>query len=78
MLVLTRKLDQTIRIGDSISVTGLAVDRDQVRIGISAPRAVPIHRQEVFEEIQAANRAAAVSERPDLRSLQADLERPGE
>ncbi|MAG32380.1 MAG: carbon storage regulator [Deltaproteobacteria bacterium] len=73
MLVLTRKCDQKIRIGESISVTVLAVERDQVRIGISAPRDIAIHREEVFEEIQAANRAAAVTERPDLGSLRAEL-----
>ncbi len=47
MLVLTRKLEQTIRIGDSILVTILRIERGQVRIGIEAPREVPVLRGEL-------------------------------
>ncbi len=73
MLVLTRKKHQKILIGDSIAITIVAIERDQVRIGISAPREVKVYRQELFEEIQAANREAAVQARPDLRALRAAL-----
>ncbi len=59
MLVLTRKADQTIRIGGEIEVTVVSIDRDQVKIGISAPQDVRILRQEIVDEIQAANRDAA-------------------
>lgn len=52
MLVLTRRIDESIAIGDNIIVTVLAVDGDRVKIGISAPREVNILRQEVFQAIQ--------------------------
>jgi len=66
MLVLTRKIDQSIRIGNDIVITIVHVERDQVKIGISAPREIAIHRQEIFEEIRAANEAAAIMDPPTL------------
>ena len=66
MLVLTRRGNQSIMIGPDIVVTVLEVSRDQVRIGIQAPRHVDVHREEVFAELQRANRAAAS---PDSRAL---------
>jgi carbon storage regulator len=51
MLVLTRKLNQAIMIGDDVKLVVVAIDRDQVRIGIEAPRSVSVHRAEVYEEI---------------------------
>lgn len=62
MLVLTRRNGQSIRIGDDIVLTILESSRDQVRIGIRAPRSVSVHREEVYEEILAANRSAANSD----------------
>ena len=59
MLVLTRRVSQSIVIGNDVVVTVLEVRGDQVRIGVSAPRDVDVHREEVFEELQEANRAAA-------------------
>jgi carbon storage regulator len=56
MLVLTRRVDESIAIGDNIHITVLAVEGDRVKIGISAPREITILRQEVFEAIQAQNR----------------------
>ena len=61
MLVLSRKKGQTIRIGDDIEITIVATANDQVKIGINAPKNVEILRQEVFEEIQAENKAATAS-----------------
>ncbi len=58
MLVLSRKLNQSIVIGDDIHIVVVSVDRDTVKLGIQAPREVPVHRAEVYEEIQRANRAA--------------------
>ena len=59
MLVLTRRSSQSIVIGKDIVVTVLEVRGDQVRIGVSAPRDVEVHREEVFLELQEANRSAA-------------------
>ncbi|MFP7734122.1 carbon storage regulator CsrA [Priestia aryabhattai] len=59
MLVLTRKLNETIKIGDEIEVTVLAVNGDQVKLGIQAPKSVDIHRQEVYEEIRNENKIAS-------------------
>ena len=52
MLVLTRKINQSIMIGDDVEVSVLAVSGDKVRIGISAPRDVPVFRKEVYLSIQ--------------------------
>jgi carbon storage regulator len=59
MLVLSRKLNQAIMIGDNVRIVVVSVDRDQVKLGIDAPREIPVHRSEVFDEIQRANRQAA-------------------
>jgi carbon storage regulator len=59
MLVLSRKLNQSIVIGDDVHVVVVAIDRDTVKLGIQAPREIPVHRAEVYEEIRRANRAAA-------------------
>ncbi len=52
MLVLTRKSNQSIMIGDDIEISVLAVMGEKVRIGIEAPRSVPVFRREVYVEIQ--------------------------
>ena len=52
MLVLTRKTNQSIMIGDEIEITVLAVSRDKIRLGITAPRDVPVFRKEVYLSIQ--------------------------
>jgi carbon storage regulator len=53
MLVLTRKLNQEIIIGDDIRITVVSVGGDQVKLGITAPRSVPVHRMEVYQERRA-------------------------
>ncbi|MBG9454819.1 carbon storage regulator CsrA [Lysinibacillus sphaericus] len=58
MLVLSRKKDESIMIGDQIEIKILAVDGEQIKIGIVAPKTVKVHRSEVFEAIQAQNKEA--------------------
>jgi carbon storage regulator len=52
MLVLTRKTNQSIMIGDDIEVSVLAVSRDKIRLGITAPRDIPVYRREVYLSIK--------------------------
>lgn len=66
VLVLTRKANQSIMIGDSIEVSVLSVMGEKVRLGIQAPRDVPVYRKEVFVEIQAQNVEAAESSKEAL------------
>ena len=58
MLILSRKIDQKIRIGDDIILTIIDVQGDQVKIGVEAPSDVKVYRQEVFSAIQSENTAA--------------------
>jgi carbon storage regulator len=51
MLVLSRKVGETICIGDDIKVSIVAIERDKVRLGFEAPKSVPVHRQEVYDAI---------------------------
>lgn len=51
-------------IGDDVRIVVVAVDRDTVKLGIEAPRTIPVHRSEVYEEIQRTNRAAAGESAP--------------
>ena len=55
MLVISRQLSQTIMIGDDIKLTVVRIGQQHVRIGIDAPKHVPIHRQEIYDAIKAAN-----------------------
>lgn len=76
MLILTRKLGESIAIGDQIRVTLLEVQGKQVKIGVLAPPTVPIHRQEVYEKIQTENLRAAGASEHDLLQLKKILEGP--
>jgi carbon storage regulator len=62
MLVLTRKTNQSIMIGDDVEVTVLAVSRDKIRLGITAPRDVPVFRKEVYLSIKGEGKADGASE----------------
>ena len=59
MLVLTRRAGESVMIGDDVVITVLEARGDVIRIGIQAPRDVRVHREEVYRELQAANREAA-------------------
>jgi carbon storage regulator len=61
LLVLTRKLQETIKIGNDIEITVLSVDGDQVKLGINAPKKVEIHRKEIYLSIQEENSLAALT-----------------
>ena len=56
MLVLTRRIDEQIRIGDGVLVTVVEIKGDRVRLGIEADRDVPVHREEVYQAIQCEKR----------------------
>lgn len=61
MLALSRKKDEAIVINDDIEITVIEVKGDQVKLGISAPKSVPIYRKEVYAQIQNANKEAVAS-----------------
>ena len=52
MLILTRRVGETLMIGDNVTVTVLGVKGNQVRIGVNAPKTVAVHREEIFERIK--------------------------
>jgi len=62
MLILTRRVGETLMIGDSVTVTVLGVKGNQVRIGITAPKDVAVHREEIFQRIQKDDAAPAPAE----------------
>ncbi len=61
MLILTRKINQSIMIGDQIEIVVVEVRGDQVKLGIKAPKNVSVHRSEVYKEIQEQNKKASKS-----------------
>lgn len=69
MLVLSRKKDESIMIGDQIEIKILAVEGEQIKLGIVAPKTVKVHRSEVFEAIQAQNKEALSSTANFLEQL---------
>jgi carbon storage regulator len=69
VLVLTRKLGESIVIGSNVRVTVLEMQGKQIRLGIEAPAEVSVHRGEVYERIESENRLAAETAHTDLKSL---------
>ncbi len=77
MLVLTRKLGESIVIGNNVRVTILEMQGKQIRLGIDAPTEVPVHRGEVYERIEAENKAAAETSNTDLQGLKQMFKQKG-
>ena len=69
MLVLTRKLGESIVIGNNVRITVLDLQGKQIRLGIDAPPEISVHRGEVYERIEAENRAAAQTGESSLQHL---------
>ena len=69
MLVLSRQKDETIIIGDDIEITVVDIRGDKVRLGVSAPKEISVHRKEVYDAIRRENREAAQVKPEDLSGL---------
>lgn len=69
MLILTRKLGESITIGDDIKITVLGIHGRQVRLGIIAPQKVVVHREEIYVKIQEENKKAAQVKKENLSKL---------
>jgi carbon storage regulator len=78
MLVLTRKSNQSIMIGDDIEVSVLAIIGEKVRIGIQAPRDIPVFRKEVYLEIQQERSGGEKDARDEVDAALRGLGKPGE
>lgn len=72
MLVLSRQKNQTIMIGDKIEITVVDIRGEKVRLGITAPPEIPVHRKEVYEAIQAENREASKVRLEDVTNVPGD------
>ena len=73
MLILTRKLGESITIGDNIKVTVLGVYGRQVRLGVDAPLDVVVHREEIYVKIQEENRKASKTIKDDIANVMSTL-----
>lgn len=74
MLILTRQLQEAIMIGDNVTVTVLAVNGNQVRLGIDAPRELAVHREEIYDRIHNGAKESAVPPVPVKSRDEADLQ----
>lgn len=74
MLILTRKLGESITIGDSIKITVLGIFGRQVRLGVEAPPSVIVHREEIYKRIQEENRQAAAGEPGGLSKVRSVIQ----
>ncbi|KKQ18042.1 MAG: Carbon storage regulator [Berkelbacteria bacterium GW2011_GWA1_36_9] len=65
MLVLARRVGDSIMIGDSIKIVVIEIRGDQIRLGIDAPKTIPVHRKELLEQIRAENAKAIIDDGED-------------
>jgi carbon storage regulator len=70
MLVVSRKQDESIVIGNEIEIVVVRIDRNNVRLGVKAPRHISVHRKEVYEEIRLENLAASEAQSVKAEALQ--------
>lgn len=77
MLVLSRRPEQSLVVGDEITITVLGIDGDRVRLGIDAPRRITVLRHEIYVQVKNANAAAAATQ-PPIRSISAALRDAGQ
>jgi carbon storage regulator len=78
VLVLTRRPGESVMVGDEVVITVLEVRGDVVRLGIRAPRSVPVHREEVYRELQSVNQDSASPSDDAVHALSRMLGREGE
>jgi len=64
MLILTRRVGETVMIGDDVTITVLGVKGNQVRVGINAPKHIAVHREEIYERIKREQQSEEVTEQP--------------
>ena len=76
MLVLSRLRDETIMIGDDIEITIVDIRGDKVRLGITAPKNIAVHRKEVYEAIKRENRQASQMKTEDLKDVEPPAKPP--
>jgi len=72
MLILTRRVGETLMIGDEVTVTVLGVKGNQVRIGVNAPRDIAVHREEIYERIKREQEEAGIATSPIGQAGHAD------
>jgi len=77
MLVLSRRVGESVVVGDDVTITVLEVRGDVVRIGIDAPRSVSVHRAELLEELAASNQSSAAPSETDVAALSRELRERG-
>jgi carbon storage regulator len=77
MLILSRRLGESVMVGDEVSVKVLSVKGDQVRLGFAAPARIEVHREEVYEQIQAGRLEKTLQLKADTRFFSGTVSIPG-